>query len=582
MSAFAKPIAGNAMPTIEKPRITYSSVIHSLVGQITLRSPFLRDTGDEGDEEADIALLYRNEILTGSILGQGNFSNVFEVADLDLRGDEDESSDVSYPRNMMQSLQGNGKAEAKSHRGPYCDETKRNLQTANYRRTRARLRLRDEYKHEQLCVKSLKPELLENKSPKVFLEAAADLVIEAKYLSKLNHENILKVRGLAKGWQSAFANGEYDSFFLLVDRLEETLNQRIKRWRNREYPEENTIEGKLPLLQQLASALSYLADRNLVFRDCKPQNIGLGRLPDGSLSVKLFDFGFCRQLPALDQARDDVEETASSNAATTLKSGEQMFLMSGKGTRRYMAPEVLIHNRYNLKADVYSWAMVAWETLTLRKPYYKYTKDQHMHHVCENGDRPPLEHVTGTQSFWPPPTVRSPSMSLSSMQSHSNFGSEASINFQQSMTDPIRQLLQCAWNQDVSERYSMKEVLNAFDDMDHAGNAVVGSSTQTTSSDVSTSTRSGLGYTCLSTSIANYHDVRDLVAEFANDLPELPFLACFGHDDNAQQENIEPAPKARGAEVEPSENLKAIGTKREDYSNVLQYSVSRIQTLIVQ
>jgi serine/threonine protein kinase len=186
---------------------------------------------------------------------------------------------------------------------------------------------------EQLCLKCLKPELLEGDNPKVFLDAATDLVVEAKYLAKLSHENILKVRGLAEGWESAFSNGEYDSFFLLVDRLDETLNQRIKRWRHGELPEENSLERKLPLMRQLASALAYLHERRILFRDCKPQNIGLIKERGSfSQSIRLFDFGFCRELPVLMQARDDVEDTVSSSF-TTLTSGEQVFLMSGKGTR---------------------------------------------------------------------------------------------------------------------------------------------------------------------------------------------------------------------------------------------------------
>jgi serine/threonine protein kinase len=306
-----------------KPRLTYSAVIHLLVEQITRRSPFLGSSDDDSDQ--DIALLYRDEIRTGKVLGNGNFSNVFEVVSLDLREQQthgrisNDTDEENKDSPCYESLPRTNVATPE-HR----DETAQDL--------RIHLRSNLRANRKKLCLKCLKPELLEGGNPKVFLDAATDLVVEAKYLSKLNHKNIVKVRGLAEGWESAFSNGEYDSFFLLVDRLDETLNQRIKRWKQGELPEENSVERKLPLMRQLASALAYLHDRRILFRDCKPQNIGLIMEQDCSLSIQLFDFGFCRELPALMQARDDVEARVSSSV-TTLNSGEQVFLMSGKGTR---------------------------------------------------------------------------------------------------------------------------------------------------------------------------------------------------------------------------------------------------------
>jgi serine/threonine protein kinase len=333
-----------------KPRLTYSAVIHNLVGQLTERSPYLHgDENDMSDEDStpEIALLYRDEVRTGELLGQGNFSNVFEVADLCLRATSSTSgSDAAY---MMDQAVKVGSAENEETGSPQgCSEkttqeppniaSKRKKKVKGYQtHEQRRLSLRSTARTEDgkcaYAVKCLKPELLENQSPKVFLEAATDLVIEAKYLTRFNHENILKARGLAQGWESAFADGEYDSFFILFDRLEDTLNKRIKKWRHGEFREENTVERKLSWARELASALGYLADRRLLFRDLKPANIGLQRTAGNSLSVKLFDFGFCRELPVIEQARDDMEATTGVQKFSSLSSGETVFLMSGKGTR---------------------------------------------------------------------------------------------------------------------------------------------------------------------------------------------------------------------------------------------------------
>ena len=58
---------------------------------------------------------------------------------------------------------------------------------------------------------------------------AHSCILQAMYLSKLNHPNILKIRGWAGG-PSAYREGTHDGFFLILDRIDETLSHRIMRW----------------------------------------------------------------------------------------------------------------------------------------------------------------------------------------------------------------------------------------------------------------------------------------------------------------------------------------------------------------
>ena len=100
--------------------------------------------------------------------------------------------------------------------------------------------------------------------------------------------------------------------------------------------------------------------------------------------------------------------------------------MSGVGTRRYMAPEMILGRGYNQKIDCYSWAMVFYEMLSLQKPYASYNRDVHKILVCENEDRPR-------------PSVEVPL--------------------------PARKLLQRAWAQQPWDRPSMKEICNDLEVM---------------------------------------------------------------------------------------------------------------------
>ena len=56
-----------------------------------------------------------------------------------------------------------------------------------------------------------------------------------------------------------------------------------------------------------------------------------------------------------------------------------------------MAVEVTSHQAYNVLADVYSWAMVSHEIMSLQKPFSGRTRENiHSNLVCERGARPPV------------------------------------------------------------------------------------------------------------------------------------------------------------------------------------------------
>jgi serine/threonine protein kinase len=110
-------------------------------------------------------------------------------------------------------------------------------------------------------------------------------------LASLSHPNIIKLRGMAAAGTSGFATMKERGYFLLLDRLQCTLEHKIDHWRN--FESAMDMDGKkgaflaerLHVAFDVAAALSYLHEHNILYRDLKPDNIGFDVRGTSAISV---------------------------------------------------------------------------------------------------------------------------------------------------------------------------------------------------------------------------------------------------------------------------------------------------------
>ena len=326
----------------------------------------------DGDEEncgvREYPTLTHDSVVLGPKLGVGGFGIVFQIKDILLKDDKDDDSQNKDKASSEQASEDTTETDNTAHEHHYDVRTAKQFMAKHVLR----------FGQARYAIKKLLPTLSQTELQR----GKFDLAIEATLLSTLWHPNIIRMRAIRQG------DPTQEGFFIVMDCLVNTLDQRVIEWstlnkeaqgsksclfcakNNNNTADAETLrdllQARLWVARDLASALVYLHNHGVVYRDLKQPNVGF----DVRENVKLFDFGLAKPLPGKPNADGFYQLTPCTGSLPT------------------MAPEVVLAKPYNQSCDVFSFGILLWEILSLQPAFNLFSPADFKQKVAIGGFRP--------------------------------------------------------------------------------------------------------------------------------------------------------------------------------------------------
>lgn len=162
---------------------------------------------------------------------------------------------------------------------------------------------------------------------------------EARVAAKIKHPNIADIYDYG-------SLGDGESYIVMELVEGQTLLDRIRQVGQFQFAE------AIMLSRQIAEGMEAAHHSGIIHRDLKPSNIVLTRNFDGSVLVKIIDFGIAK-----------ISEQLSPDEATLTATGTLV------GTPRYMSPEQCLGHELDSRTDIYSFGVILYEMLAGQPPF---------------------------------------------------------------------------------------------------------------------------------------------------------------------------------------------------------------------
>ena len=247
------PPPSKAQAAAEKDRIRQHGKIYA---EKAVEAAFAKS--NIKDNSANFPKFSKAELHLGKVLGKGGFGTVYEVRGFEA-GKAVPTKKLGSSRNLNATAEDEevkkGEMESRKFISDHC---LRNNNDARY------------------AVKFLSPSTVDD--PPNFIQGITDMAIETRVLSDTEHPNIVKLRALAQ------VSPYSEDYFIVMDRLYDTLEGRIDKWAKRSKrctgmggkvfdrkgeKKREILEEKMVAGFDLSDALGYLHGRKILYRDIK-------------------------------------------------------------------------------------------------------------------------------------------------------------------------------------------------------------------------------------------------------------------------------------------------------------------------
>ena len=170
---------------------------------------------------------------------------------------------------------------------------------------------------------------------------------ESMILSILDHPSILKFLGI--NFRSLKDHDKYQPTIITEYMLHGSLKRILDKEKKSISDENWSPSKKYICLLGISEAMRYLHAHGILHRDLKPENI----LIDEDYHPKIGDFGLSKCFPG------------------SLSNSMKLSMTGQVGTALYMPPEMIEGGECGPSVDVYAFAILAYEILTGKEPYYE-------------------------------------------------------------------------------------------------------------------------------------------------------------------------------------------------------------------
>jgi len=167
---------------------------------------------------------------------------------------------------------------------------------------------------------------------------------EAQALGRIRHPGVVGLYEMGHDSQGAFLA------------LELVTGAHLRRWLHQK---PRSVAQILTVIERAAMALGAVHRASLLHRDIKPTNI----LIDANDRVVLVDFGLALGFTELDSTLS--HHASVENTCRTRMTRTNMVV----GTTNYMSPEQLLGRDLDVRSDLFSLAVTAYEALCGERPY---------------------------------------------------------------------------------------------------------------------------------------------------------------------------------------------------------------------